>query len=59
MLPGAGRWVATKYQLHSIPATALPLVRGVAIAAWMKIDTGSDFGTNYIKTILGPALSLC
>jgi hypothetical protein len=54
MLTGTGVWVAQGHQVRNKPPTALPQVHDVALAAWDKINTGTEYQGSYTKVQQGP-----
>lgn len=52
MLVGDGQWATTEQQIQ-LAQGALTHVRDVALWAWEKVDTGSEFAGSYIKVIQG------
>lgn len=47
--------MSSDYQLHNMPPVALPHIRDVTMAVWMKTDTESDFRSSHIRNIHHPS----
>jgi hypothetical protein len=54
MLIGTGAWVAQAHQVRNIPPAASPHMHDIALAAWDKISTGTEYQDSYTKVQQGP-----
>jgi hypothetical protein len=49
MLTGTGAWLSVNHQVRNMPPAALPHVHDVALLAWDKINTGTEYQRSYTK----------
>jgi hypothetical protein len=49
MLTGTGAWLSQTHQVTNMPSAALLHVPDVALAAWDKINTGTEYQGSYTK----------